>query len=269
MQDDVRIGDARLHYCRTGRGEKPPLVLLHGFSDNGLCWTPAARDLETEYDVIMPDARAHGLSERARPGEPVDLAADAAGIIRTLGLRRPVVAGHSMGAMTAYQVCVRFPELVRALVLEDPPWRESRPAQTDASYQSMQAWAKNLPNRTLEELLAENRRDHPAWSEEMVRLLSESKKQLDPGILDALMDAVRLQDTGWMTTVRTAACPVLLLTGNPERGAIVTPGTAAKVRALNPRVSVVHFPDVGHLIRFDDYPAFLDAVRAFLKQIPD
>ena len=53
----------RLHYYRTGDGTKPAVVLCHGFSDSGLCWTPVARQLEADYDVIMLDARGHGLSE--------------------------------------------------------------------------------------------------------------------------------------------------------------------------------------------------------------
>ena len=126
-QNDLLINGVRLHYARTGHGDKRPLVLVHGFSDHGLCWTPTARDLESEYDVIMPDMRAHGLSERVQPGEKVDMAADLAGLIRTLGLRRPIVCGHSMGAMITYQIGVRFPELASALVLEDPPWWLSQP----------------------------------------------------------------------------------------------------------------------------------------------
>ena len=89
----------RLHYYRTGHGDKPPLVLVHGFSDNGLCWSRTAHDLEAEYDVVMPDMRGHGLSARMRPGDDVDMAADLAGLIRGLGLTRPIVGGHSMGAM--------------------------------------------------------------------------------------------------------------------------------------------------------------------------
>ena len=52
----------RLHYTRTG-GDKPPVVLAHGFSDDGLCWTPVAEQLAAAYDVIMVDARGHGCSE--------------------------------------------------------------------------------------------------------------------------------------------------------------------------------------------------------------
>jgi pimeloyl-ACP methyl ester carboxylesterase len=48
----------------------------------------------------------------------------------------------------------------------------------------------------------------------------------------------------------------------------VTPEVQAKVRELNPRVTIVNVPDVGHLIRYDNYAAFMDALRAFLAQIP-
>ena len=120
-QGDVQVNGVRIHYYRTGKGDKQPLVLVHGFSDNGLCWTPVARVLEADYDVIMPDMRAHGLSERVQPGDQVDMAADTAELIRTLGLGRPIICGHSMGAVVTYQVGVRFPELARAMVLEDPP----------------------------------------------------------------------------------------------------------------------------------------------------
>src|SRR5690349_5016852 len=90
----------RIHYTRTG-GAKPPLVLAHGFSDDGLCWTPVARALEQDYDVIMVDARGHGLSEAPEQGYGHDQqAADLAGAIDALGLRRPAVLGHSMGAAT-------------------------------------------------------------------------------------------------------------------------------------------------------------------------
>jgi len=50
-----------IHYLRTG-GNKPPVVLLHGLMTNGTCWSPLARTLEKDYDVVMPDARGHGNS---------------------------------------------------------------------------------------------------------------------------------------------------------------------------------------------------------------
>ena len=106
-KNDININGVSLHYCRTGDGSKPPLVLAHGFSDNSLCWLQTALDLEASYDIIMPDARGHGLSARVQPGQRVDMCADLVGIIQALGLQRPVIGGHSMGAMVAFELGVR------------------------------------------------------------------------------------------------------------------------------------------------------------------
>jgi pimeloyl-ACP methyl ester carboxylesterase len=57
---DVETNGIRLHYTRTG-GAKPPLVLAHGVTDSGLCWTPIAEALAADYDVIMVDARPWAL----------------------------------------------------------------------------------------------------------------------------------------------------------------------------------------------------------------
>ncbi len=265
-QADLPVNGVRIHYTRTGQGDKPPLVLVHGFSDNGLCWTPVARDLESDYDVIMPDMRGHGLSARVQLDEKVDMAADVAELIRTLGLHRPIVGGHSMGAMVAYQLGVRFPELVSALFLEDPGWWLTRPAPPPGppAENPMAKWVKSLADQTLEELLVQYRKDHPTWPEELLQPMCESKKQLDSTIFDVMSPRMHSEEWSWRTTLQDVTLPVLLFAANPELGGIVTPEVVAKVRELNPNVRIVTIPDVGHLIRFDRYPVFMEALQAFL-----
>src|SRR3954453_4129903 len=120
---EVEANGLRLHYTRTG-GDRPPLVLAHGFSDDGLCWTPVARALERDYDVIMVDARGHGQSQAAgQDYSDLDLGHDLAGVITALGLRRPAVLGHSMGAATALALAGAHPDVPGAILLEDPPPR--------------------------------------------------------------------------------------------------------------------------------------------------
>ncbi len=75
------------------------------------------------------------------------------------------------------------------------------------------------------------------------------------------------QEANWQTTLPNITHPMLLFTGNPELGALVTPEVVAKVRQLNPKVTIASIPDVGHLIRFDNYTAYMEAFRAFLKQV--
>ncbi len=50
-KNDLTINGASLHYVRTGDGQKPPLVLAHGFSDDSSCWLQTAVDLEYMQNV--------------------------------------------------------------------------------------------------------------------------------------------------------------------------------------------------------------------------
>ena len=88
---DIGVNGLRLHFTRTG-GDKPQVVLVHGFSDDGLCWTPVAKALEGDFDVIMVDARGHGRSEGPEQGYgQEDMAGDLAGVIGKFGCR---IVGH-------------------------------------------------------------------------------------------------------------------------------------------------------------------------------
>jgi N-formylmaleamate deformylase len=258
-----------LSYWRTGGDEKPKILLVHGFSDSGLCWAPVARGLEDRYDLVMPDMPGHGLSFRPERGLAPDMAAVLAELILSLGLERPVVVGHSMGAMVSAELAARRPELARALVLEDPPWfpAGARPVPAEGEPHPIAAWAKSLERRSLDELLVEYRREHPAWPEDLVRAMCEAKKRLDPGIIDSLDLLLGSRGQAWPSVLRSISVPLLVLTGDPRLGAIVTPETAARVRELRPETQLVPVGGVGHLIRFDEPRAFMDALRSFLERL--
>src|SRR5690348_1012751 len=107
ISGDCETNGIGLHYVRTG-GAKSPVVLLHGLLGSGACWTPLARALESEFDVVMLDARGHGGSSAPDHGYRYDdHASDVVGMIRGLDLARPVLLGHSMGGMTAAVVASR------------------------------------------------------------------------------------------------------------------------------------------------------------------
>ena len=117
----VEANGLRLHYTRTG-GAKPPVVLAHGVTDDGQCWTPVAGVLAAGYDVVMVDARGHGRSDAPEHDYgPVEQAGDLARVIAGLGLQRPAVLGHSMGAATALVLAGEYPDVPGAILLEDPP----------------------------------------------------------------------------------------------------------------------------------------------------
>jgi len=140
---DIQANGITIHYYRTDGNNKPPILLLHGFTDSGLCWPRVAHDLEGSYDVTMTDARGHGHSgDSAADFSLALLADDAAAVIGALNLEKPYVLGHSMGAMTAATVAATYPDLVRAIVLEDPPLRDTSlfPTGCATSFHSSGIW---------------------------------------------------------------------------------------------------------------------------------
>lgn len=268
---DIIVAGVKIHYYRTGDGNKPTLVLTHGFSDNGLCWVHVARDLEAEYDVILPDARGHGFSARVQPGEEIDMVADTAGFIRGLGLTRPVLGGHSMGASTSAQVEARYPGLVRALLLEDPPWREPEPPKPEETTKEgqprpnpMADWITSLEKSSIDELVEKCRKDNPLWPEIELHPWAESKKQFDYNFLKRPTGFLH----SWQEVYQAIRCPTLLLTADPAKGAIVNPETAGKVVSDNKNIQVIYIKDAGHNIRRENYPAYIKAVQDFLHALP-
>jgi hypothetical protein len=65
-EGNVIIDGITIHYYRSG-GKKPPILLLHGATDDGLRWGRTSQKLADRYDVIMPDAQGHELSDRLGP----------------------------------------------------------------------------------------------------------------------------------------------------------------------------------------------------------
>ena len=54
--DFIVSNGTKLHYYRTGSGTQP-LVLAHGITDDGLCWSSVAEALADRFDILMVDAR--------------------------------------------------------------------------------------------------------------------------------------------------------------------------------------------------------------------
>lgn len=264
---DVLANGIRIHYYRTG-GDKPPVVLCHGYTDSGLCWTPVARRLEAKYDVIMLDARGHGLSEAVADDYDVrSMAADVVGAIEALGLKKPVVMGHSMGGSMATWAAVLAPDVVGAVILEDPgyidpPEKEPSAEEVAEHLHGFATWVEGMRGKTIDELIAQCRSDSPTWPEDELRPWAESKQQMNPNISKMNISG----GVKWETVVPGIKCPALLITADVEKHSIISAEMAAKAQKLCPQMEVAHIPGVGHNIRREDREAFMQAVEAFLAR---
>jgi N-formylmaleamate deformylase len=266
------------HYYRMG-GEKPQLVLLHGFQESALCWLRVAKALEQDYDLILIDARGHGLSDRAGTTfTPHLLTEDAAGVIGALKLDRPHLLGFSMGAETAVRLAATHPALVRTVIVAGANDQALQPQSFvnspgyQAWYQSFVDYLKALKTQRHEERMVSSLRLLPPGvpllpEDEYVPLVEASAHvDLDLVLLgNELWSRARQQYEEARQLQRRITCPVLLLYSEH----FPWPGTAVTVReepAERPNEKIVRFEHAGHLIYRAHFEQFVAVVTAFLKE---
>ena len=126
MRQDRAVDGFRLAYDRTGAGPGAPAVLLlHGWPGDRTDYRTVAPLLAAAADVVAPDLRGFGESDKlaADPAAQYSAAAQArslTALIAELGLDRPVLAGYDVGSRIAQAMARDQPDLVRALVIAPP-----------------------------------------------------------------------------------------------------------------------------------------------------
>ena len=112
----------RLAYDRAGSG--PPVVALHGWPGSRRDYREVAARLTDEVDLVVPDLRGFGASERHEAAAEAyaagGQAASVLGLIDELGLERPVLVGYDVGSRVAQRVARERPDAVSALVISPP-----------------------------------------------------------------------------------------------------------------------------------------------------
>ena len=115
---------------------------------------------------------------------------------------------------------------------------------------------------TRDELIAERRREQPRWHEDELGPWADAKLRVSVSVVNR--DSPRTID--WPGTLQKVICPVLLITADPERGAIVTWESAAALSTLVPQVVVAPIADAGHSIRRDQFEGYMEMVTTFLTR---
>lgn len=249
----------RIHYWRTG-GNKPPLVMAHGSSDDGLCWTNLAKELESDFDIIMFDARGHGLSDPPSPSDPPDAQVeDLSGLIRELNLKKPILMGHSMGSASVAWFAAKYPDVPRAVILEDPFLAGRRPAIANVSPEKRRADTLARNNQTYDELVALCMKNTPQWGQSECEFWAPSKRRHHPNT--ALVSMANRPPMSELFPKISA--PTLILKADAQ----------GELRKLNEEVAallkngkIVHIEGAGHNVRRDQKQRTLDALRPFLRQ---
>jgi pimeloyl-ACP methyl ester carboxylesterase len=260
-----------LHHYGRSDVDAPTLLLLHGLTDSGRCWPEAVRRWQQDYRVITWDARGHGGSERftrqeleAGVGEThLDDLVEVLTELADDGSSRPVLVGHSMGGGTAAGLSATRPDLVRAVVLEDPALGSGR--RDDLEERAMASRRVAEAKATIADpaqALRQGRREHPDWPEAEYGPWLEAKLQTD---LDMLADPTITVRRNWSEVAQAIAVPALVITG--ESGAIWTGRLLRKLRNVpNAYLEIEIVRGAGHCVRRDRSDDFHTLVDPWLAK---
>ncbi|PWI46139.1 alpha/beta hydrolase [Streptomyces sp. ICBB 8177] len=253
------------------RGEARPTVLfLHGLMGRAAHWAASARALAPRYRTAALDQRGHGRSEKPDTAayDREAYVRDVEAAIEQLDLAPVVLVGHSMGALTAWQVAARRPDLVRALVVCD--MRAS--AVGESSQRDWEQWFKSwpLPFATLADVRGWFAEQDPTLEEprpERGAFFAEVMEERDGGwwpqfSFDHMLSSrdAWVNDAHW-DELAQVRCPALVVRG--VDGELGRAEAQEMVRVL-PRGAYAEIPDAGHLVPWDRPAEWQQVLTAFL-----
>lgn len=272
-------GGIKLHYVDQGKGT--PVVFVHGSLSNGGYWTDQVGRFAENYRAIAYSRRynyPNNNPERAGYSAVVD-AADLAAFIRALHLGKVVVIGHSYGALAALFLAAQHPEVVRALVLAEPPAISLLEHLPSDQAKTGEAMFQDIQQRMVAPMQQAFRRgDRDAGIAVFMNYVFN-----DPHAWDHMTKSARdeaLRDTHeWdvmMTTgtlfpdiepgrIRKIAAPVLLLSGAksyPFLGLI-----SEELARLLPDGEAIVLPDAGHQMWYQAPEICRKDVEMFFRRI--
>ena len=220
-------GGIELHYVERGRG--PTLILIHGSLSDYTYWQDQMSPFAARYHVIAYSRRYNWPNQNpAQPGYSATTdAEDLAGLIATLHLGKVFIVGHSYGALTALFLAAHHPNIVRAVVLAEPPAVSLLEHLTGAQASRGQTMFADIQRRMIapmREYFAEGDtargvgafidyvfEDPTAWDSMSVTGRAETLR--DAHEWDVMMTSGTLFPKIDPETVRAIGVPVLLLSG--------------------------------------------------------
>lgn len=199
-------------------GEGPPIVLCHGITATRRYVVHGSRTLERAgHRVVTYDARGHGESDPAPPGEGYGyprLVADLESVVaETLGDRRFLLGGHSMGAHTAAAYALAHPEQVVGLALVGPAYGGTTGSESLAYWDGLAAALEQGGVEGFVAYLDREQEIDPRWRDSVLRFTRERlERQRHPAALvEALREVSRSRPFDSLADLERLRMPALVV----------------------------------------------------------
>lgn len=261
------------NYSVLGTNAAKRIVFVHGLMAFSANWRKIASRLENDFQCLIYDQRGHGRSFKPDSGyAPEDFAEDLYKITNELGWDRFHLVGHSMGGRNVMVFAHKYPEKVITLTIEDMgPERD--PKVLDYYYQMLDVIPTPFLNKeTIQAFFATEffkkftPKEPPAVLSTFLQANLEEKAD---GTYDwrfskqAVYEMVREghEKDRWLE-VSSFKMPVLLIRG--ETSHVFKAETFEKMLQVNPQITGVTVPGVGHWVHFEKYQEFINELRHFI-----
>ncbi|MDI2125959.1 alpha/beta fold hydrolase [Yinghuangia seranimata] len=254
----VRVpGGPVLHVLDYG-GALPPVLVVPGITSPAVSFDFVARELVDLVRPIVLDTRGRGLSGSGGSYTLDDYAADTEAVAIALGLDRPLLLGHSMGARVAAAVAVRGVVPVAGCVLVDPPMSGPGRAPYPTTLEVFMAQLAEAREGTDAEAVA---RSWPRWPHREQALRARWLASCGGDAVAETHAGFEAED--FFALWPQVPAPAALLYGADSL--VVTEAGAAEAVRGNPGARYEAVPDAGHMVFWDNPPAGLAATRAALS----
>jgi pimeloyl-ACP methyl ester carboxylesterase len=145
--------DGTALFYKQAQGDELPILLVHGIACDHTNFAPQFEHFARKgHHVVAMDLRGHGKSDKPEQSYTMELFTDdLAWMCAQLGLKEPVVIGHSMGGVVALALAMCYPDLPSAIVMVDAP--VVRPADAHAAMQRFLEQLRGADYRQFRELM--------------------------------------------------------------------------------------------------------------------
>lgn len=272
-----------VHYEEAGSGDRN-LLLLHGFAASTFSWREVLAPLGELGRTVAYDRPAFGLTERPLPESwqgdwgsqnPYPAAAQVeltTGLLDELGMDKAVLVGNSAGGTVAMLTALAHPERVEALVLIDPAvYAGGNPIP------GLRAIFNTPQMRHLGPLIAQQIQ---GWGLDFARSAWHDPSKITEDVWAGYLKPLQVANWDralWELTASNApsglperldelTLPVLVITGDDDR--IVPTEQSVRLAEELPNAKLVVVPACGHVPHEECPQAVMDAITAFLAELP-
>lgn len=257
----IKTNGIHINYEVEGKG--PWLVFSHSLACSIDMWRPQIAAFRDRYTCLSFDTRGHGASDVPAGGYTLEqMADDLQGLLTGLGVTQPHFAGLSMGGMIGMTYALKYPGVLRSLVLCDTTSRfapEARPLWEGRIKTATEQGMAPLLDGTLKRWFTEaGLQRGGAVIENVTRMILSTPPLGYAGCCHAIP---RIDTTDRLHSIRA---PIQVIVGEQDAGTPVAMSRA--IHEAAPGSELVIIPQASHLSNLEQPEAFNRALEDFLAR---